>query len=154
MKCLHLLWTWLKNIIVFGKPAFSRLDYADYIAEGKSYFVFSWSLKHAYRIKIKSAAFSSLLKSGSAYIAIDEERPELEITICGVWRSRNYFVKLKRISINSPIEFPATMKNGFEIKLILPVPELNFTKLKVETFKVNIVDRRHIKSIINISYPN
>lgn len=154
MKYLNLLWLWHKNIFVFGKPIFSQLDYADYIIQSKGYFVFTWKIKNAYRLKIKSIGFKSVLKSGSAYIALHENDNQLEIIISGVWRSKNYLINLKRISINNSIDFPAVMCNNFEIKLNLPTPEPKLAKFKVDTFKVQIIDKKRIKSITNISYPN
>ncbi|GGI23269.1 hypothetical protein [Pedobacter mendelii] len=145
---------WIKNIFTVKLPNLAKLDYADYIIEDKSYLIFSWSMENAHWLKIKSLKYKSFLKSGSAYIAINGNVDQLEIIISNSWRSRKYLLKLHQVSINEPIEFPATLQVSFEAKIVIPNPKQKFSKLKLNYFKANLVDERQIKRIINISYPN
>lgn len=154
MKHLHFIWLWIKNVFILKEPIFSELDYGDYIAKGKSYFVITWRMKNAYRLKIKSASFKSVLKSGSAYMVLPENNDQLEIILSSSWRSQKCLIKLKQIAINEPIEFPVKVNNSFNAQLKLQIPEPIFLNLKVNSFKAQIVNKKQIKTITNISYPN
>lgn len=154
MRLLYNIWLWVKNIFNLRSPTFAHLDYADYVIEGKSYFVFSWRMKNGYHLKIKKAKFKSLLKSGSAYMVLSDNSDHIEIVISGSWRSQKYLIKLKPIVIDDTIEFPVTMLVSFDARLTIPNIKTNFSKLKMNSFKASIVDKSQIKKIINISYPN
>ena len=154
MRYFNSMWLRIKHIFILRIPMLSHLDYVDYVAEEKSYFVFTWRMKNAYRLKIKSAKFKSHLKSGSAYTALLGNDNHLEIIISNSWRSQKYLIKLRRIIIDNPIEFPVVIRNSFKVQLKLPAPKPNFSRLKVYSFKAQIVDKKQIKTIINISYPN
>lgn len=154
MEYFHLAWLWIKNVFILKKPIFSQLDYGNYIAKEKSYFVITWRMKNAYRLKVKSARFKSVLKSGSAYMILPKNNDQLEIIISGSWRSQKYLIKLKQIAINEPIEFPVKLHNSFKAQLKLQPPETMFLSLKVGSFNAQIVNKKQIKTIINISYPN
>lgn len=152
MKKVIIIWLWIRNSFNFKTPIFSHFDYADYIVEGKSYLLFSWQMKYAYRLKINELMFKSLLQSGSAYIAL-KDNDTVEIIVYGSWRSQKYIVKLKRFVIDDSIEFPASVRTGFGAKLNVPNIKTKFSKLKMNSLKAKIVDKNQIK-IINISYPN
>ncbi|KQR72331.1 hypothetical protein [Pedobacter sp. Leaf176] len=154
MRKLTLFFLWLKNIFIVGGPNFYHFEYADYIIVDKSYFIFNWSLKNAYRLKIKSSKYKSFLKAGSAYIAVDSNIEQLELVIAGSWRSKKHILKLNRISLNTTIDFPAKLKDPFEAKLIIPDVKQKHSKLKVSPFKISFLQQTELKKIINISYPN
>lgn len=154
MKYLYLIWRWIKSIFNFKKPILSRLDYAGYIIEGKSYFVFSWEMKNAYQLNAKSVGYKTFLKSGSAYMAVTENQNHIEIILSGSWRKRKYLIKLKRIILDVAIDFPISMNNHLEVKLNMPSLKSKFSTLKVYSFNSQLVNDNQIKKIINISYPN
>ncbi|TKC12761.1 hypothetical protein FA048_03845 [Pedobacter polaris] len=154
MKQLHLIWLWIKNAFNFKSPVFSQLDYADYIVEGKCYLVFSWQMKNAFCLKIKNIKFKSILKSGSAYVALADNNDKIEVIVYGSWRSRKYSIKLKGVVIDDTIEFPVSMLTEFDAKLSIPNIKTKFSELKMNSFKAKIVETKQIKTIINISYPN
>ncbi|RZK59193.1 MAG: hypothetical protein EOO91_05870 [Pedobacter sp.] len=154
MRKPYLIWLWTKNAFNFKSPIFLNLNYADFIIEGKSYLVVSWEMKNAFRLKIKGLRFNSILKSGSAYLALIDDNETVEVIVYGSWRSQKYIVKLKRIVIDGTIEFPASMLTSFDAKLAIPNIKTEFFKLKLNSFKANIVQTIQIKNIINISYPN
>lgn len=154
MRKLRLIFLWLRNIFIVGLPDFYHFEYADYIIVDKSYFIFNWSLKNAYRLKIKSSKYKSFLKAGSAYIAVDSNIEQLELVIAGSWRRKKYLLKLNRINLNTTIDFPAKLKNTFEAKLIIPDVKQKYSKLEVNPFKIAFLQQAELKKIINISYPN
>lgn len=154
MRKFKIIWLWVRNIFSVGLPNLTKLDYADYIIEDKSYLIFSWGMENAHWLKIKSLKYKSFLKAGSAYIAINGNVDQLEITISNSWRSRKYLLKLHQVSIDKPIEFPATLQSSFQAKIIIPNLKQKFSNLNLNSFKANLPDKKQIKRIINISYPN
>ena len=154
MKQMYFIWLWIRNVFNFKSPIFSHLDYTNYIIEGKSYLVFSWQTKNAFRLKIKGLRFKSILKSGSAYLALPDNDEPVEVIVYSSWRSQKYIVKLKRIVIDDTIEFPVFMLTAFDAKLTIPDIKTKFSKLKLNSLKAKIVETKQIKTIINISYPN
>ncbi len=131
-----------------------NFDYVDYIIESKSYLVFSWQMKNAFRLKIEGLRFRSILQSGSAYLALPDNDETVEIIVYGSWRSQKYILQLKRIVIDDAIEFPVSMRTDFEAQLSIPNLKTKFSELKINPFKAKILETKQIKTIINISYPN
>jgi hypothetical protein len=154
MRKLLIIWLWAKNVFNLKTPIFSSLEYTNYIIQGKSYFIFSWTLKNAYNLKIKTVNYKSFLKSGSAYIAVKDNNDQIEIVISGSWKRQKHLIKLKQIVIDDTIDFPVAMHSSFDAKLTIPNIKTNFSKLKINSFKANIIDKNQIEKIINISYPN
>jgi hypothetical protein len=153
MRLFSIFWLWIRNVFNFKNPIFSSLDYATYIVEGKSYLVFSWQMHNAFRLRIKRIRFKSILKSGSAYVALADSNDEIEIVVSNLWRAHKYLINLKRIVIDETIEFPVAMLTSFDAKLTIPNMKAKISNLKVNSFKANIVDDKQITRIINISYP-
>lgn len=154
MRNFKSLRVWFRHIFNFRHPNISFLDYANYIIEGKSYFVFSWKMENAYRLKIKSAKYKSNIKSGSAYIAINGNITQLEIIILNSWRGTKHILNLHQLSLDEKIEFPGALKDRFDVKVKAVILKKVFSHTKVNPFKVCVSDQAQIKRIINISYPN
>jgi len=154
MRNFKTLRLWARNILTLRGPSLTKLDYEDYIIEDKGYFIFSWALENAHCLKIKSLKYKSFLRSGSAYIAINGHLNQLEIIISNSWRSSKYLLKLHQITIEEPIVFPAAIKCSFEAKIIIPNLKQKISKVKLNSFKVTLSDKKQITRIINISYPN
>ncbi|WP_152969737.1 hypothetical protein [Pedobacter sp. Hv1] len=111
-------------------------------------------MKNAYQLKVKSANFTSILNSGSAYIALPGNNDQTTVIISNSWRNQKVLIKLKQIILCNPIEFSASINRSFVATITIPNPKSNFSSIKVNSFKAHIVNKTQIKTIINISYPN
>lgn len=138
----------------FGKPAFSNFHYANHIIEERAYLILSWEMKNAHQLKIKNSHYTSLLKSGSAYVAIKNDVRLLELVTSGTWRSTTYSLPIYPIKFIDAIAYSVTLITQFEANVIIPDPILTNPNLKISNFKVFSVRVPKLKNITNISYPN
>jgi hypothetical protein len=146
---------WIKNSFVFQKPRFLDLEYVDYIIGDKPYFLISWNIKYAYKIKVKNTKFSSLKKHSSAYIAIPSEIDILEVSISNCWRSERQFITLKRVLISDKIEFNIEPTGDLKKRTEVMIPSLitSSKKVTINALNARIKNLTSEPKIINLKYP-
>ncbi|NRF37754.1 hypothetical protein [Pedobacter foliorum] len=145
---------WMRNSFVFQKPRFLDLEYVDYVIGSKPFFLISWNIRYAYKVRVKNTKFSSLETHSSAYIAIPVETDVLEVIISNSWRSERQFIKLTRVVISDKIEFNMCLTGDLKKKteVIMPSPGTNPKTITVKTLNTSIKNLSGTPKIINLKY--
>lgn len=127
------------NLFTYRKPEFTRFHAEDVVMDGKAYFLFSWELENAYRLKIPALRYSTWKHSGSAYLIIPDGVNEIDLLAVTLWRSSTKTCKISRAVVDNPIDFrPVSLRLKLHAGSVYQ-PQLNL-KLKSPSLKRQLGD--------------
>ena len=112
----------------FRKLRFADLRYADFVIEGKAFFIVSWRIENGYRLDIKALHYRTYTAAGSAYVAVPEGVVEVELVASNFWYSKRRVAKLIRERIASQTDFFPVKRfedmtvPQLKLSLSMPVP--------------------------------
>lgn len=115
------------NLFTYRKPEFTRLHAEEVVMDGKAYFLFSWELYNAYRLKIPALKYLTWKRSGSAYVMIPNGVNEVELIAVTLWRSATVAFKIKRAGQERQIDFKPIVMSPVLHAGTMYQPQINLT---------------------------
>lgn len=137
----------IRYIFNFKTPHFLDIHYVDYMIENKSYFLFSWKYRNAFKLSIKKLDYSTSKSRGSGYIIVPENVNNIEIIISNTWKKTTFQISFSKTKITSQIDFNPQIKfDGLEIDL----NHINNLKILLNPVAIKATDLKIKNSIVKI----